>query len=293
MKSKASPHLPWPCSCSRCCCRPLVVTGIWTAGLALLTVVLALTAVDYWSARASMLQDSAVEAAIVADNVSAAVVFRDTETATEMLSALRSSSMVLQRRCMTGTACCLRTTPARATPTSPPPCAPRACTALPSAPGGTMLEITHPIHGADAEVGTLYACASRWRLCTSAWAFAFWSASLIAACVMALATAIVLRSRAVVREAENRLQVLAHTDAITGVNNRHAFNERLAAELELARSTDQRVALVYIDLDNFKTLNDTFGHAAGDGLLRQVASRLQSVMRRSDSISRMVAMNSP
>ena len=56
---------------------------------------------------------------------------------------------------------------------------------------------------------------------------------------------------------------------------------------ELARSTDQRVALVYIDLDNFKTLNDTFGHAAGDGLLRQVASRLQSVMRRSDSISRM------
>ncbi len=47
----------------------LVVTGIWTAGLALLTVVLALTAVDYWSARASMLQDSAVEAAIVADNV--------------------------------------------------------------------------------------------------------------------------------------------------------------------------------------------------------------------------------
>ena len=104
---------------------------------------------------------------------------------------------------------------------------------------------------------------------------------------MALATAIVLRSRAVVREAENRLQVLAHTDAITGVNNRHAFNERLAAELELARSTDQRVALVYIDLDNFKTLNDTFGHAAGDGLLRQVASRLQSVMRRSDSISRM------
>ncbi len=47
------------------------------------------------------------------------------------------------------------------------------------------------------------------------------------------------------------------------------------------------MALVYIDLDNFKTINDTFGHAAGDGLLRQVASRLQSVVRRGDSISRM------
>ena len=56
----------------------LVVTGILAAGMALLTVVLALTGVDYWSTRASMLQDSRVEAAIVADNISAAVVFRDT-----------------------------------------------------------------------------------------------------------------------------------------------------------------------------------------------------------------------
>ena len=73
----------------------LVVTGILAAGLALLTVVVALTGVDYWSSRASMLQDSRVEAAIVADNISAAVMFRDNTAANEMLGALRSSSMVI------------------------------------------------------------------------------------------------------------------------------------------------------------------------------------------------------
>ena len=72
----------------------LVFTGILAAGMALMTVVLALTAVDYWSARQSMLQDSRVEAAIVADNLSAAVMFRDANTANEILGALRASPMV-------------------------------------------------------------------------------------------------------------------------------------------------------------------------------------------------------
>ncbi|RYF74004.1 MAG: GGDEF-domain containing protein, partial [Comamonadaceae bacterium] len=73
----------------------LVATGILAAGLALLTVVLALTGLDYWSTRQSMLQDSRVEAAIVADNISAAVMFRDANTVSEMLAALKSSPMVL------------------------------------------------------------------------------------------------------------------------------------------------------------------------------------------------------
>ena len=73
----------------------LAFTSLLAAGLALLTMVLALTAVNYWSARTTMLQDSRVEAAIVADNISAAVVFHDTEVAKEMLGALRLSPMVI------------------------------------------------------------------------------------------------------------------------------------------------------------------------------------------------------
>ena len=88
------------------------------------------------------------------------------------------------------------------------------------------------------------------------------------------------------RNAENRLHSLAHTDAITGMGNRHAFNERLAAEIERARALGRRVALVYIDLDNFKTLNDTFGHAAGDAALKHVAEVMRRARRRADLAAR-------
>ncbi|HVL46747.1 MAG TPA: EAL domain-containing protein [Acidovorax sp.] len=264
----------------------LVVTGILAAGLALLTVVVALTGVDYWSSRASMLQDSRVEAAIVADNISAAVMFRDNTAANEMLGALRSSSMVISATVYDEDGV-LFAHYAR----TPDPGLPTTLQAV-GLNGATeradwrMLEIARPIEVSAKGWGTLYIRKSMEALYTRL-ALRFGSALLIAACVMALATAMVLRSRAAVREAEDRLHTLAHTDAVTGMGNRHAFNERLSAELDRARSMRQRVALVYIDLDNFKTLNDTFGHAAGDGLLRQVARRLQSVVRGTDTIARL------
>lgn len=264
----------------------LVVTGILAAGLALLTVVVALTGVDYWSSRASMLQDSRVEAAIVADNISAAVMFRDNTAANEMLGALRSSSMVISATVYDEDGV-LFAHYAR----TPDPGLPTTLQAV-GLNGATeradwrMLEIARPIEVSAKGWGTLYIRKSMEALYTRL-ALRFGSALLIAACVMALATAMVLRSRAAVREAEDRLHTLAHTDAVTGMGNRHAFNERLSAELDRARSMRQRVALVYIDLDNFKTLNDTFGYAAGDGLLRQVARRLQSVVRGTDTIARL------
>ncbi|MBT9510770.1 MAG: EAL domain-containing protein [Acidovorax sp.] len=264
----------------------LVMTGILSAGLALLTVVLALTGVDYWSTRTSMLQDSRVEAAIVADNVSAAVMFRDTGTANEMLGALRSSSMVLAAGVYDADGVLFAHYVRDRDPEFPTTLRAAGMDGALERAGWDMLEIACPIQGSAAPLGTLYIRKSMGAVHTRL-AIRFFSALLIAVCVMAMATAMVLRSRAAVREAEHRLHTLAHTDAVTGTGNRHAFNERLAAELELARSAGHRVALVYIDLDNFKTLNDTFGHAAGDGLLRQVAQRLQSVVRSTDTISRL------
>jgi len=264
----------------------LVVTGILSAGLALLTVVLALTGVDYWSSRTSMLQDSRVEAAIVADNVSAAVMFRDTGTANEMLAALRSSPMVLAAGVYDTDGVLFAHYVRERDPDFPTTLRAAGMEDALERPGWNLLEIIRPIEGTATPLGTLYIRKSMREVHTRL-AVRFFSALLIAVCVMAMATAMVLRSRAAVREAEHRLHALAHTDAVTGTGNRHAFNERLAAELELARSGRHRVALVYIDLDNFKTLNDTFGHAAGDGLLRQVAQRLQSVVRSTDTISRL------
>lgn len=264
----------------------LMVTGILAAGLALLTVVLALTGVDYWNTRASMLQDSRVEAAIVADNVSAAVVFRDTGTANEMLGALRSSSMVLGAGVYDTDGVLFAHYLRDHDPDFPTTLQATGLGGAPERAGWDMLEIASPIEVSTKAWGTLYIRKSMGGLYARL-AIRFLSALLIAVCVMALATAMVLRSRAAVRDAEKRLHTLAHTDAVTGTGNRHAFNEQLAAELELAPNAGHRVALVYIDLDNFKTINDTFGHAAGDGLLRQVARRLQSVVRGGDTISRL------
>ena len=264
----------------------LVVTGILAAGLALLTVVLALTGLDYWSTRQSMLQDSRVEAAIVADNIAAAVMFRDARTANEMLAALKSSPMVLGAGVYDAQGLLLAHYTRGPGDSFPATLAAAGMGGLTERAGLSVLEIARPVETAGVAEGTLYFRKSM-RAVYSRLAIRFVSALLIAGCVMAMAAAMVLRSRAAVRNAENRLHALAHTDAVTGTGNRHAFNERLAAAIEAARDQGTRVALVYIDLDNFKTLNDTFGHAAGDGLLRQVARRLQSVVRSTDAISRL------
>ncbi|WP_228897059.1 bifunctional diguanylate cyclase/phosphodiesterase [Acidovorax sp. Leaf73] len=264
----------------------LVVTGILAAGLALLTVVLALTGLDYWSTRQSMLQDSRVEAAIVADNIAAAVMFRDARTANEMLAALKSSPMVLGAGVYDAQGLLLAHYTRGPDDNFPATLAATGMGGLTERAGLSVLEIARPVETAGVAEGTLYFRKSM-RAVYSRLAIRFVSALLIAGCVMAMAAAMVLRSRAAVRNAENRLHALAHTDAVTGTGNRHAFNERLAAAIEAARNHGTRVALVYIDLDNFKTLNDTFGHAAGDGLLRQVARRLQSVVRSTDAISRL------
>jgi diguanylate cyclase (GGDEF)-like protein/PAS domain S-box-containing protein len=88
------------------------------------------------------------------------------------------------------------------------------------------------------------------------------------------------------KEYERQLQRLAHHDALTQLLNRAAFEERGAAVLAKARQHADTVALLYIDLDNFKSINDTYGHAAGDVLLRALTERLSEHVRHSDLIAR-------
>ncbi len=88
------------------------------------------------------------------------------------------------------------------------------------------------------------------------------------------------------RQSEERIQFMAHHDALTGLPNRALFDERVASALEQSRLTGQWVALAFLDLDNFKLINDTLGHHAGDELLRVVASRMLACVRKSDMIVR-------
>ena len=83
-----------------------------------------------------------------------------------------------------------------------------------------------------------------------------------------------------------KLQGLAVTDALTGLTNHRGFQEILAAELERARRTDRPLALVMLDLDNFKAVNDTHGHPYGDEVLRAVGEQLGGVVRTTDTAAR-------
>ncbi len=89
------------------------------------------------------------------------------------------------------------------------------------------------------------------------------------------------------KKAEEKIQALAFSDQLTGLANRTSLHERLAQALGMAARNGKQVALMMIDLDNFKTINDTLGHQVGDLLLKEVAHRLGSSIRQTDLVARL------
>ncbi len=86
--------------------------------------------------------------------------------------------------------------------------------------------------------------------------------------------------------AQQQIEHLAHHDMLTGLNNRNIFIQMLESQLAHSRRSNKPLALLYMDLDNFKPINDQYGHEAGDYVLKQFAARLKLIIRVSDNLAR-------
>lgn len=89
------------------------------------------------------------------------------------------------------------------------------------------------------------------------------------------------------KQMEKRLTYLATYDALTGLANRNLFIERLKSEMDSSKRSEVLTAILFVDLDGFKSVNDSYGHDVGDKLLQEVAKRIKALVRNSDTVARM------
>lgn len=89
------------------------------------------------------------------------------------------------------------------------------------------------------------------------------------------------------KRVERQLTMLARFDTLTGLANRHQLNEKLAEALARAQRSGEALALMFLDIDHFKSINDTLGHAAGDSVLKEFAARLGQCVRTTDTVARL------
>jgi diguanylate cyclase (GGDEF)-like protein/PAS domain S-box-containing protein len=89
------------------------------------------------------------------------------------------------------------------------------------------------------------------------------------------------------KQSEEKLFQLAHFDALTGLCNRHAFLHQLKESIETSSRYQHKMAVLFLDLDGFKAINDQYGHDAGDEVLIATAARLKKIIRKSDTVARM------
>lgn len=112
-------------------------------------------------------------------------------------------------------------------------------------------------------------------------------AGLLAAGVLFFLLRRLRRAAGELQRSQNQAQYLAFHDTLTGLPNRALFEERLRRALVAVARDKRKIGLLYIDLDRFKTVNDTFGHPCGDELVRQTAARLEHSVRQIDTVARL------
>jgi diguanylate cyclase (GGDEF)-like protein/PAS domain S-box-containing protein len=150
----------------------------------------------------------------------------------------------------------------------------------------------YPMHDCAVRIATLSGQASHrndevhWRADGSSFPVEFWSHPMYKDGAL-VGTVVAFIDISEQKQAEEELHRLAYYDSLTGLPNRVLFNDRLHQALADARRRQRLVALMLLDMDRFKVVNDTMGHEAGDNLLSEIGARLQRCIREGDTVSRL------
>lgn len=255
-------------------------------GVALLISGFVLLAYQAFSLRSALTADATVQADMVAENVSASVLFDDVRTAQETLHSLRNVPYIESAAIYTSVG---RRLAAYERPGLSNQERFEANPANVETRNRRLLFddvfVTSSIKQNGKTLGSVVVVATTTQIAAELLHFAVF---IVAASLCALWIAFVITSRmsARIAQAEKKLEYLASTDPLTGLPNRRAFYDALTERLQREGQGCARAALILVDLDDFKNVNDTLGHGAGDELLKHVAAELRQSVRVSDLVSR-------
>lgn len=255
-------------------------------GVALLVSGLVLLLYQALSLRSALTADANVQADMIADNVAAALMFDDSKSAQEVLRSLRKVPYVESAGIYTidgkrfatyarpglASAELFEAKPDKVKPTK------RRLSFDDVFVAASIVQNGKPL-------GSVVVVATTQKMIQE---LLHYAAFIVGASLCALWIAFVVTSRmsARIAQAEKKLEYLASTDPLTGLPNRRAFYDELNERLQRGANACSRAALILVDLDDFKTVNDTLGHGAGDELLKHVAVALRQSVRMADLVSR-------
>lgn len=256
------------------------------AGAALLVASLLLNLFVHLSSRATLMQDMQAQARVAADNIAAALLFTDVGTAHETLASLQASTPVHSATLFdsAGRVVAFWQRPGTS-PTPPLAVAERALVLTEPLWRDGLLYVAHPVPGPQGTLGRVELAVTLQPLHERT--LTLGAISMVSGLfALAIAYLLAMGLRRDIDHTEARLDELAYFDPVTGLYNRHAAHEHLQACVDRARREGSPFGLMLLDLDDFKLVNDTLGHAVGDDVLRQLASRLGQGLRGGDVMFR-------
>ncbi|HEX5539561.1 MAG TPA: EAL domain-containing protein [Methylophilaceae bacterium] len=255
---------------------------IIAVGLALLVGSILLVVLEYASLRNDLAARLEVQMRIIAGNTVNALLYRDKTTAQEILSTLAASPDVDAVALFNSKRQRFADYSRLASMPFPQPQGanqPQMSSSL------RYTEILQPIFYGGTLVGALYVRANLFKLYRQLlWYIT--TTTLVMLATLASAAVLLNRLQRAVVQAEARVGYLANYDTVTQLPNRHAFNQHFQQLLAGAQARNEALALLVLDLDDFKLVNDTLGHDIGDSLLHAVAQRLLSAVRHGEPIYR-------